>query len=55
VILMVGAANYGNTSVIIAEGWALRDGLQAAIEAGYTMLDIEGDNFIVIGALQGLT
>jgi len=52
---MVGAANYGNASIIIAEGRALRDGIQATVAAGYKMLDIEGDNLIVIGALEGKT
>jgi len=50
-ILLVEAANYGHTLVIMTEGRALKDGVHAAIEAGYTMMDIEGDNFITIGAL----
>ena len=49
---MVGAPNYGHTSVITVEGQALRDGIQAVIEAGYTMLDIKGDNFIIIGRVD---
>ena len=49
---MVGASNYGNTSVVIAESGALRDGLLAALKFGYPRLDIEGDNFVVIGALK---
>jgi len=52
---MVGAANYGNISITIAEGHALRDGMQAMVAAGYRNLDIEGDNLIVIGALKGET
>ena len=51
-ILTVGATNYGNTSIIMAEGRALRNKIQAAATARYRMLDIEGDNLIVIGALQ---
>ena len=39
----------------MAEGRALRDGIQATVAAGYKMLDIEGDNLIVIGALEGKT
>uniref|UniRef100_A0A7C9A6W4 RNase H type-1 domain-containing protein n=1 Tax=Opuntia streptacantha TaxID=393608 RepID=A0A7C9A6W4_OPUST len=50
--LMVGASNYGNTSIIIAESRALRDGLQAALQLGLHQLDIEGDNAVVIGALR---
>jgi len=52
-VLMIRAANYGMTSIIVAEGRALRDGLQATITVGYRRLDIEGDNLIVIEALQG--
>jgi len=52
---MVGASNYGNTKVSMAEGRAVRDGVQAAIKAGCRMLDTKEDNFIVIGAPQGLT
>ena len=50
---MTGASNYGSTSVIVAEGQALRDGVQAAIAASYRRLHIEGNNLIVIEALQG--
>jgi len=32
---MVGAANYGNASIIMAEGRALRDRIQAAVAVGY--------------------
>ena len=52
---MVGAANYGNATIIMAEGRTLKDGIQAAIAVGYRMLDIEGDNLIVIEALQRMT
>jgi len=34
-VLMIGASNYGDTSIIVAEGRALRDGVQAAFGAGY--------------------
>jgi len=50
---MVGAANYGNASIIMAKGRAIRDRIQAAIMARYKMLDIEGDNLIVIRACKG--
>ena len=52
---MVGASNYENTKVSMAEGRAVRDGVHAAIKAGCRMLDTKEDNFIVVGALQGLT
>ena len=48
----MGAANYGTTSVVMAESRALRDGLQAALNAGHQRLDIEGDNNAVISALR---
>ena len=51
---MIGAANYENASIIVAEGRALRGGIQAVVAMGYKMLDIEGDNLIIIGALQGM-
>jgi len=51
-ILEVGASNYGNTSVIMVESRALRDGLQAALKSGFHRLVIEGDNSIVIGAFK---
>jgi len=51
-ILTVGATNYGNTSISMAKGRALRNRIQATVVAGYRMLDIKGDNLIVLGALQ---
>jgi len=51
-ILAMGASNYGNTSVIMAESRALRDGLQAALSSSFHRLVIEGDNAIVIGAFK---
>jgi len=51
-ILVVGASNYGNTSVIMAETRALRDGLQAALKSGFHRLVIKGDNSIVIGVFK---
>ena len=51
-ILEAGASNYGNTSVIMAESRALRDGLQAALKSRFHKLVIEGDNSIVIGAFK---
>ena len=48
----MGASNYGNTSVVLTESRALWDGLQVALKFGYSRLDIEGDNSIVIGALR---
>jgi len=52
-VLKLGAAYYGNTSIIMVEGRALRDGIQAAISRGFRDLDIEGDNILIIKAVQG--
>ena len=50
---MTGASNYAASSILVAEGRALRDGIHATIMAGFSRLQIEGDNLIVIEALQG--
>ena len=52
-VLKIGAANYGHSSVLVAEARALRDGIRTARQAGFTRLCIEGDNRTVIQALQG--
>ena len=49
-LLLLGALNYGDTSVTMAESHALQDGLQEAIRRGFSRLEIEGDNSLVIGA-----
>ena len=49
--LKAGAANYGSTSIMVAEARALKDGVHAVIQAGYKRLLIEGDNSTVIQAL----
>ena len=48
----MGASNYGNTSVILAESRAFRDGLGAALKSGFYRLVIEGDNSMIIGAFN---
>jgi len=52
-VLKLGAANYGQSFVLVAEARALRDGVRVASQAGFTSLCIEGDNHTVIQALQG--
>ena len=52
-IIKAGAANYGDTTILIAEAWALRDSVQAAVQAGYNNIFIEGDNLTVIKAVNG--
>ena len=54
-VLLAGACNYGSTTVAMAESRALRDGLVAAVRAGYYALDVEGDNSLVITAVTGST
>ena len=51
-ILLMGASNYGDTSVLMAECRALRDGLVAARNYAFSNLVIEGDNSMVIGAFN---
>ena len=52
-LLQAGAFNLGAASVLIAEATAMRNGLRAAIEAGFSNIHIEGDNKILIQAVQG--
>ena len=52
-VLKLGAAYYGRTSIIMEEGRALRDGIQAALVGGYQNLEIEGDNMLIVKAIQG--
>ena len=51
-IIKAGAANYGQASIIMAEVRALRDGFRVAHQAGYNKVETEGDNLIVIQALN---
>ena len=52
-LVKAGAHFYGNTSILVAEARALRDGLRLAIQAGFKQIAIERDNKIVIQALKG--
>ena len=47
------AANYGHTSSLVAEARAVKDGLLMALRTEYTAIDVEGDNLVVIQALNG--
>ena len=51
-ILVMGASNYGDTSVILAESRALRDGLVAALNYDFYNLEVEGGNSMVVGAFN---
>ena len=52
-LLKEGAANYGSTSILVAEARVLRGGVNAAIQVGFNNICIEGDNLILIQALKG--
>ena len=51
--LQAGTCNLGAASILVAEATAMRNGLRAAIQAGFTNIHIEGDNKILIHAVQG--
>ena len=52
-VIKTGAANYGHSSIMVAEARPLRDGVKIANQAGFRKLYIEGDNCTIIKALQG--
>jgi len=52
-VLKVGAANYWQTSSLVAEARALKDGVLLVVQTGYMEVIIEGDNLVVIQALRG--
>uniref|UniRef100_A0A7C9CL39 RNase H type-1 domain-containing protein n=1 Tax=Opuntia streptacantha TaxID=393608 RepID=A0A7C9CL39_OPUST len=53
-LIKAGAAHHGTSSILVAEARALGDGVRAVVETGFKRVLIEGDNAIVIQALQGL-
>jgi len=52
-LIKAGTAAYGDSSILVAKARALRDGLHEAAKVGIKNLFIEGDNALVIKALQG--
>jgi len=52
-VIKAAAVNYGHTLSLVAEARAVEDGVLLALRAGYTEIAIEGDNLIVIQALNG--
>jgi len=48
----MGLFLYGTTSILVAEAKAVRDGLHFAVQAGFRNISIEGDNQIVIQAIE---
>jgi len=50
--IMAGTRFLEQATVIVAEATAMRDGIRAALNAGYRKILVEGDNQIVIKAIQ---
>ena len=49
---MAGTRFMENAPILVAEATAMRDGISAALQAGYRKIQVEGDNQIVIRAVQ---
>ena len=49
---MAGSRFMENAPILVAEATAMRDGICAALQAGYRKIQVEGDNQIVIRAVQ---
>ena len=49
---MAGSRFMKHASVIVAEATSMRDGISAALNAGFRKILVEGDNQIVINAIQ---
>jgi len=49
---MVGSRFMEQALIIVAEVTAMRDGIRAALQAGFRMIEVECDNQIVIKAMQ---
>ena len=52
-LLRAGSRFLEQAPILVAEATAVRDGLIAALEAGYRRVEVESDNQVVIGAIQG--
>jgi len=50
--VQAGARFLEHASVLVAEATAMRDGICAALQAGFRRLEVEGDNVIVLKAVQ---
>uniref|UniRef100_A0A7C9DII2 RNase H type-1 domain-containing protein n=1 Tax=Opuntia streptacantha TaxID=393608 RepID=A0A7C9DII2_OPUST len=50
--IMAGTRFMAHAPVLVAEATAMRDGIRAALDAGYRKLLVEGDNQIVIKAIH---
>ena len=50
--IMAGTRFMENAPVLVAEATAMRDDIRAALQSGYRKIQVEGDNQIVIRAIQ---
>ena len=50
---MAGTRYLAQAPILVAEATAVRDGLKYALEAGYRRIEVEGDNQVVLNAIQG--
>jgi len=51
--VLAGTRYLEQAPILVAEAVAVRDGLKSALEAGYHHIEIEGDNQVVLNAIQG--
>jgi len=52
-LIQVGAFNLGAASILVAKATAMRNGLRDVVVAGFNNIFIEGDNKVLIKAIQG--
>jgi len=50
--IQAGARFLEHASILVAEATAMRDGICAAVQAGFRQIEVEGDNQIVLKAVQ---
>ena len=50
--IKAGSRILEQASILVAEATAMRDGISAALQAGYRRLEVKGDNQIVLKAVQ---
>jgi len=50
--IMAGTRYLEQAPILVAEATAVRDGLKSALEAGWRRIEVEGDNQVVMSAIQ---
>jgi len=50
--IQAGTRFLEHASILVAEAMAMRDGINAALQAGFRRLEVEGDNQVVLNAVQ---